>query len=114
MVHGDDREKGQHEDQLRKHQRRIATLLILGVWCGCLLAIVLAHKWLLHHAGVAVWVLSILAVPVCHAAVQVIRHRRAHASGRGAKEAREKARAPLPSLMTRGEGGLTPSFTEIV
>lgn len=104
VVHGDDREKGQHEDQLRKHQRRIATLVILGVWCGCLLAIVLAHKWLLHHAGVAVWVLSMLAVPVCHAAVQVIRHRRAHASGRGAKEAREKARAPLPSLMTRGRG----------
>ena len=74
--------------------------LMPAVWVLCAAALVLAPAYVIGRPGLAVWIASLLAVPVSHPIIQVVRYQRARAKGAGAKEARAKARPLLPPLVS--------------
>ena len=88
------------EEGKRARQRWIAMTLIPAVWVLCAAALVLAPTYVIGRPGLAVWIASLLVVPVSHPIVQVVRYQRARAKGAGAKEARAKARPLLPPLVS--------------
>jgi len=87
------------EEGKRARQRWIAMTLIPAVWVLCVAALVLAPTYVIGRPGLAVWIASLLVVPVSHPIVQVVRYQRARAKGAGAKEARAKARPLLPAAL---------------
>lgn len=88
------------EEGKRARQRWIAMTLIPAVWVLCAAALVLTPTYVIGRPGLAVWIASLLVVPVSHPIVQVVRYQRARAKGAGAKEARAKARPLLPPLVS--------------
>ena len=61
------------EEGKRARQRWIAMTLMPAVWVLCAAALVLAPAYVIGRPGLAVWIASLLAVPVSHPIIQVAR-----------------------------------------
>lgn len=97
----DDRGAGAAEDRRRRLEGLASSLIVPVSWLVAAGLLAGAPDLVAGHLGVGVWALSVLAVPVVHTLTQVVRWSQRSSTKR---ETRRRAKASLPSLMSRCSG----------